>query len=111
MFFITDAHAQAQAAGPMGALGQFLPLIAIFAMMYFLMIRPQMKRAKELKAMIAALKKGDEVVTGGGLMGKITQIDENFVSLEVSRVGAQPVEMVFQRGAIQSVLPHGTIKL
>ena len=110
MFFITEAHAQT-AADPMGGLGQFLPLIVIFGLMYFMMIRPQMKRAKELKAMISALKKGDEVVTTGGAVGKISQIDDNFVTLEVSRSGTQVVEMVYQRNSIATVLPHGTLKL
>lgn len=111
MFFISDAHAQA--AGDLssgGALAQFLPFILMFVLLYFLMIRPQMKRQKEQKAMLAALKKGDEVATIGGIVGKITKTDDNFVTLEVSRAAGQAVEMQFQRGAVQSILPTGSIK-
>ena len=112
MFLISDAHAQAAGAeDPTGGLMSFLPLIIIFAIFYFMMIRPQMKRQKELRAMLAALKKGDEVTTGGGLIGKIISLDDNFVTLEVSRVNGQSVEVVFQRNAIQSILPTGTLKL
>ncbi len=110
MFLISDAHAQT-AGDPTGGLMSFLPLIIIFAIFYFMMIRPQMKRQKELRAMLAALKKGDEVTTGGGLIGKIISLDDNFVTLEVSRVNGQSVEVVFQRNAIQSILPTGTLKL
>ena len=112
MFLISDAHAQAAgAADPTGGWMSFLPLIIIFAIFYFMMIRPQMKRQKELREMLASLKKGDEVTTGGGVVGKIVKIDENFVTLEVSRANGQPVEIVFQRHAIHSILPHGTLKL
>ena len=89
----------------------FLPLVIIFAIFYFMMIRPQMKRQKELRAMLDALKKGDEVTTAGGVVGKILSLDDNFVTLEVSRVNGQSVEMVFQRNAIHSILPTGTLKL
>ena len=112
MFLISDAHAQAAgAADPTGGLMSFLPLIIIFAIFYFMMIRPQMKRQKELREMLASLKKGDEVTTGGGVVGKIVKIDENFVTLEVSRTNGQPVEIAFQRNAIHSILPNGTLKL
>ena len=86
-------------------------VIIIFAIFYFMMIRPQMKRQKELRAMLAALKKGDEVTTGGGVVGKIVSLDDNFVTLEVSRVNGQSVEVVFQRNAVHSILPTGTLKL
>ena len=111
MFLISDAHAQTAGVDPTGGLMSFLPLIIIFAIFYFMMIRPQMKRQKELRAMLDSLKKGDEVTTGGGMVCKILSLDENFVTLEVSRVNGQSVEVVFQRNAIQSVLPNGTLKL
>jgi preprotein translocase subunit YajC len=79
---------------------------AMFAVMYFLMIRPQMKRAKEHKAMIDALQKGDEVVTAGGVLGRISKIGEGYVSVEI----APTVEIQVQRAAVQTVLPKGTIK-
>ena len=107
MFLISDAHAQAAgAADPTGGLMSFLPLIIIFAIFYFMMIRPQMKRQKEMQAMLAALKKGDEVTTGGGLVGRIDKLDDNFVTLEV----ASGVELVFQRNSVHSILPSGTFK-
>jgi len=83
-----------------------LPLLAVFAVMYFIMIRPQMKRQKELKTLIEALAKGDEVVTTGGMLGKITTVGESFLTIEV----AKGVELQVQRGAVATVLPKGTIK-
>ncbi|HLQ24906.1 MAG TPA: preprotein translocase subunit YajC [Acidiferrobacterales bacterium] len=108
-FFVSEAWAQgaagaaSQAAG--GIMG-FLPLIIIFIIFYFLLIRPQTKRAKEHKTMLEALAKGDEIVTGGGIAGKITQIDESFLTVEI----ANGVTVKVQRQAIQSVLPRGTLK-
>lgn len=84
----------------------FLPLIVLFVIFWFMIIRPQMKRAKEQKQMQEALKKGDEVITLGGQLGRVTKINEQYVVLEV----ATGVEATFQRGAIQSVLPKGTLK-
>ncbi len=107
--FISTAYAQtagAAAGQEPNALFSMLPLLAVFAVMYFIMIRPQMKRQKELKAMLEALAKGDEVVTTGGMLGKITKLGESFVSIEV----ANGVELQVQRGAISQVLPKGTIK-
>lgn len=107
MFLISDAHAQAMtAADPMGGLIQILPYVLMFVLLYFLMIRPQMKRQKEQKAMLAALTKGNEVATIGGIVGKIIKTDDNFITLEVSKC----VEMQFQRAAVQSILPTGSIK-
>ena len=83
-----------------------LPLVLMFVVLYFVMIRPQMKRQKEHKAMIEALAKGDEVVTGGGLLGKVSKLGDSYVTLEV----ATGVELQVQRGAIVQVLPKGTIK-
>ncbi|HET7364237.1 MAG TPA: preprotein translocase subunit YajC [Burkholderiales bacterium] len=84
----------------------FLPIILLFVILYFLMIRPQMKRAKEQKAMIEALQKGDEVVTAGGMVGRITKLGEQYVTLEI----APDTEIVVQRSAVQVPLPKGTLK-
>lgn len=102
---ISPAYAQAAAGGDAGLMS-FLPLIALFVILYFLMIRPQMKRAKEQKAMIEALQKGDEVVTAGGVVGKITKLGEQYVTLEI----AANTEIVVQRSAVQVPLPKGTLK-
>jgi preprotein translocase subunit YajC len=98
--------AYAQAAGGADSLMSFLPIILLFVILYFLMIRPQMKRAKEQKAMIEALQKGDEVVTAGGLVGRITKLGEQYVTLEI----APSTENVVQRSAVQVPLPKGTLK-
>jgi preprotein translocase subunit YajC len=98
--------AYAQAAGGADSLMSFLPIILLFVILYFLMIRPQMKRAKEQKAMIEALQKGDEVVTAGGLVGRITKLGEQYVTLEI----APNTEIVVQRSAVQVPLPKGTLK-
>jgi preprotein translocase subunit YajC len=104
---ISLAHAQtAGAADPTGGLMQMLPLILMFVVLWFLMIRPQMKKAKEHKALLEALAKGDEVVTQGGLVGKITKVGDNYVSLEI----AEGTEVVVQKPAIGLVLPKGTLK-
>lgn len=107
-WLIADAWAQAAPGGaPQGS--PYVTLImlgAMFAIFYFLLIRPQAKRAKEHKAMVAALAKGDEVVTAGGVLGRITHVGENFVTLEI----ADKVEIRVQRPAIQAVMPKGTIK-
>lgn len=111
MFLISDAYAQTAApSGQAGLLMNILPFVLMFVLLYFMMIRPQMKRQKEMKAMLAALKKGDEVATIGGVVGKITKTDDNFITLEVSRSNGNAVEMMFQRGAVQSILPTGSIK-
>ena len=83
-----------------------LPLVLMFVVLYFVMIRPQMKRQKEHKAMIEALAKGDEVVTSGGMLGRVTKLGETFVSVEV----ASGVELQVQRSAVAQVLPKGTFK-
>lgn len=105
-FFITDAAAQAGGAGPTGSLINFLPMIALFAIFYFLLIRPQQKRQKEHRSMVDGLAKGDEVVTMGGLLGKITQVDDNFITLEV----AKGTDLKVQRMSVQAMMPKGTIK-
>ncbi|MFC1664330.1 preprotein translocase subunit YajC [Pseudomonadota bacterium] len=103
-FFISDAWAQA-GGGDSGLLG-LLPLVLIFVLFYFLMIRPQQKRQKQHKEMTAAVAKGDEVVTNGGTLGKVTNVDDNFITLEV----ANGVNIKVQRHAIQMMMPKGTYK-
>lgn len=103
-FFISNAYAQDAAAS--GGLLSFLPLIIIFAVFYFMLIRPQMKRSKEHKQLVSQLGKGDEVVTNGGLLGRITAVSESFVTLEV----ANQVQVKVQRQAVANIMPKGTIK-
>jgi len=104
-FFISDA----MAAAPQGqgdALTSLLPLVFIFIVFYFLLIRPQSKKAKEHKQMVEALAKGDEIVTNGGLLGRITKVGDNFIELEI----AEGVTVKVQRQAAASLMPKGTIK-
>ena len=103
-FLIADAHAQGGGQGD--PTFSFIMLIALFAVFYFVLIRPQSKRQKEHKAMVASLSKGDEVVTNGGLLGRITNIGDNFVTLEV----ANGLEVRVQRMAVATLMPKGTIK-
>lgn len=110
--FISEAFAQAAAPAaaatdsPFGGIAGMLPIILMFVVLYFVMIRPQMKRQKEQKAMIDALAKGDEVVVAGGVIGKISKIGESFLHVEV----ANNVEIQVQRNAVIQVLPKGTYK-
>lgn len=104
-FFIADAYAQGGGGGGPG-IGDFAFIIIIFAVFWFLLIRPQQKRAKEHKNMVAALAKGDEVVTNGGLLGKITKVGDNFVTLEL----ADGLQVQVQRMAVSSLMPKGTMK-
>ena len=104
-FFISDALA----AGPESAgdpLTSFLPLIVIFIVFYFLLIRPQTKKAKEHKKMVEAIAKGDEVVTNGGLLGRVVKVGDNFVELEL----AEGIIVKLQRQAVGNLMPKGTIK-
>jgi preprotein translocase subunit YajC len=103
-FFISNAYAQDAAAT--GGLMSFLPLIVIFAVFYFMLIRPQMKRSKEHKQLVSQLGKGDEVITNGGLLGKITDVSDSFVTLEL----ADNLQIKLQRSAVANVMPKGTIK-
>ena len=106
-FLIPAAYAQAApAAQPQGGLGMMLMPLILIAIMYFLMIRPQMKRQKEHKAMLDKLNRGDEVITSGGVAGTITDIGDNFVTVEI----ADNVRVRVQKGAIGNVLPKGTLK-
>ena len=104
--FISNAYAQSTAAngGAAGSLMQFLPLVLMFVVLYFIMIRPQMKKQKEHKAMIDALAKGDEVVIAGGVLGRISKMGESYVHVEV----ANGVELQVQRPSVVQVLPKGT---
>jgi len=104
-FFIPNAMAQtAGAAGPSGTIN-IVMMVALFAIFYFLLIRPQQKRQKEHKNMVTGLVKGDEIVTMGGVLGKITAVDENFITLEI----AKGTEIKVQRMSVQAMMPKGTI--
>lgn len=107
--FISNAYAQtagAADASMMSNLSTFVPLILMFVVMYFLMIRPQQKRAKEQRAMMDALAKGDEVVTVGGILGKVSKVTDAYVTVEV----AAGTEIVVQKASVTTLLPKGTLK-
>ncbi|MDH5539710.1 MAG: preprotein translocase subunit YajC [Rhizobacter sp.] len=110
--FISNAFAQAAPAATggseslLGSLGTMLPLVLMFVVLYFVMIRPQMKRQKEHKSMVEALAKGDEIVTSGGLLGKVSKLNESFLHVEI----ANGVEVQVQRNSVVQVLPKGTVK-
>lgn len=105
-FFIANAYAQGAPAAAQNPLISFLPLIVLFGIFYFMLIRPQMKRAKEQRTMISALNRGDEVLTNGGIMGRVDSISDQSVSLEI----ASGVIVKLQKQAISAVLPKGTLK-
>jgi len=105
-WLIPSAYAQAAGGGQPNAFMQLLPLVLIFVVFYFLLIRPQAKRAKEHKAMVAALAVGDEVVTAGGILGKVTETGDQFLTVEL----ADGVRGKVQRHTIGAVLPKGTLK-
>ena len=105
-FILSPAHAQAAASAQPNALVQFAPLVVLFVLFYFLLIRPQMKRTKEHRQMLEKIAKGDEVVTNGGLAGKVANIGEAYVTLEV----AEGVSVKVQKASVGSVLPKGTLK-
>ena len=107
------SNAYAQAAGGTGGAGGagdgflgLLPIVLMFVLLYFMMIRPQMKRQKEMKSMVEALKSGDEIITAGGILGKITKIGDHYLTVEI----ADNAQIVVQRAAVQTLLPKGTIK-
>jgi preprotein translocase subunit YajC len=108
--FISTAQAQtapaAAAGGAESTLFSLLPLVLMFVVLYFIMIRPQMKKQKEHKAMIEALAKGDEVIIAGGVMGRVAKLGDSYLGVEV----ANGVELQVQRGAVVQVLPKGTFK-
>jgi preprotein translocase subunit YajC len=104
---ISPAYAQAAAgAAQENTLLTFLPMVAIFVVFYFLLIRPQQKKQKEARAMLESLEKGNEVVTAGGILGRIVKLDEQYATVEV----APNVQMTVQRGSISQLLPKGTLK-
>lgn len=107
-FFITDAMAETApvAASQPGLMEALFPFVILFVVFYFLLIRPQSKRAKEHKEMAAQLQRGDEVVTNGGILGKVTQVHDEYLTVEL----ADGVEVLMQRVAVATVMPKGTIK-
>jgi preprotein translocase subunit YajC len=108
------SEAFAQSANAATSSGGFDPsiimMVAIFGVFYFLLIRPQQKRAKETKSMIDAIKAGDEVVLGGGLLGKVVKVGDTYLTLDIGEGRGQSIEVLVQRTAIQTLLPKGTIK-
>ncbi len=107
----TLALMPAQAAGgEQNALMSMLPIVLMFVILYFLMIRPQMRRQKDHKKMVEALAKGDEVILSGGILGKISKVSDSYVTVEIAQVSDKSVESIVQRSAVTSVLPKGTIK-
>lgn len=108
--FISNAFAQTAPAaantGLMGSLGTFAPLILMFVVMYFLMIRPQQKKAKEQRDMLDALAKGDEVATASGILGRVSKVTDSYITLEI----APNTEIAVQKHAVTTLLPKGTLK-
>ena len=109
---ISNAYAQAAgaAADPMGGLMGMLPILLMFVVLWFVMIRPQMKKAKEQQKMVGELAKGDEVITQGGIAGRIAKVGENYLSLEVAEGKDGPVVITVQKNAVGALLPKGTLK-
>jgi len=109
---ISNAYAQAAgaAADPSGGLMGMLPILLMFVVLWFVMIRPQMKKAKEQQKMVSELAKGDEVITQGGIAGRIAKVGENYLSLEVAEGKDGPVVITVQKNAVGALLPKGTLK-
>ncbi|HTH40331.1 MAG TPA: preprotein translocase subunit YajC [Rhodocyclaceae bacterium] len=109
---ISNAYAQAAGAVPDagGGLMSFLPIVLMFVVMYFLMIRPQMKKSKEHQKMVGELQKGDEIVTQGGIAGRIAKVGENYLTVEVAEGKEGPMTLQVQKNAIAALLPKGTLK-
>lgn len=108
---ISNAFAQqAAAASGQDTLMGLLPMILMFVVLYFLMIRPNLKKAKDHKAMVDALQKGDEVITQGGITGRVVKVDENYIRLEVAETKDGPIELTVQKPAVGILLPKGTLK-
>jgi preprotein translocase subunit YajC len=110
---ISNAYAQAAGAAaqdPTGGLMGLMPIILMFIVLWFLMIRPQMKKAKEHQKMVGELVKGDEIVTQGGMAGKIVKVGENYITLEIAERKDGPVEILIQKQAVAALLPKGTLK-
>lgn len=112
MYAIESLKLMVAQASPDGAssLMGMLPIILMFVVLYFLMIRPQMKRQKEHRNLVAGLAKGDEVITAGGMLGKVTKVDDNYITLEIGTSGDKSIETHLQRSSVTSVLPKGTIR-
>ncbi len=111
MFFISDAMAQtAGGAGAGELLTQIVPILLIFVVFWFFLIRPQQKRQKEHVKMVSELQKGDEVLTVGGIAGRIVSLDDQYMVIQISKVDDKAVTITMQRQAVQTVLPRGTIK-
>ncbi len=109
---ISNAYAQAAgaAADPSGGLMGMLPILLMFVVLWFVMIRPQMKKAKEQQKMVSELAKADEVITQGGIAGRIAKVGENYLSLEVAEGKDGPVVITVQKNAVGALLPKGTLK-
>ena len=107
---ISNAYAQTATPDPSGGLMGLLPIILMFIVLWFLMIRPQMKKAKEHQKMVSELAKGDEIVTQGGMAGKIVKVGENYLTVEVGSLKDSPVEVLIQKNAVGALLPKGTLK-
>ncbi|HEY5763046.1 MAG TPA: preprotein translocase subunit YajC [Rhodocyclaceae bacterium] len=107
---ISSAYAQAASGGGQDSLMGLLPLVLMFVVIYFLMIRPQMKRAKDHKLMVEALQKGDEVVTAGGMVGRITKLADAYVTIEIAEGKDGPIEVLVQKQTVGMLLPKGTFK-
>jgi preprotein translocase subunit YajC len=112
MVLISNAYAQAAggAGDSMGSLMGMLPILLMFVVLWFVMIRPQMKKAKEQAKMVSELAKGDEIVTQGGIAGRISKVGENYLSLEVADAKDGPVVITVQKNAVGALLPKGTLK-
>ena len=108
---ISNAYAQTAGAATQGFTLQAIILpLALLAVFYVLLIRPQQKRQKELRTLVDAVKSGDEVVTSGGMLGRVTRVTDQYLTLEVAQAGNSAVELMVQKSAVQSVLPKGTLK-
>ena len=107
---ISNAYAQAATQDPTGGIMGLLPIILMFIVLWFLMIRPQMKKAKEHQKMVGELAKGDEIVTQGGMAGKIVKVGENYLTVEVGTLKDSPVEVMIQKNAVGALLPKGSLK-
>lgn len=107
---IAQTAAPAATSTPESTLMGMLPIVLMFVVLYFVMIRPQMKRQKEQRKMLEALSKGDEIITLGGLLGKISKIGESYITIVISGEADKAVEVQVQRNAVQLVLPKGTLK-
>jgi len=107
---ISNAYAQAAAESAGGSLIGLLPIILMFVVLWFLMIRPQMKRTKEHQKMVSELQVGDEVISQGGTAGRITKVSDNYITVVISEVKDTPIEVLVQKHAVSALLPKGTLK-